>query len=504
VGYVVGLAYGAAGYTTPRQEQFPFLAERIPLPHHVPEHAGGASFRFAMVQDVLHERFAKHGPTHYRERNRLAREKLAALPADDPVRFALVDDLGVGLDRLGKPDEAIPILRDKLEAQRRKGLAGRDLYTSYANLGTFLVHSSFKDAQAGVQAAKDSFREGIGFIHKSVEVNPQAHFGRERWQAAIAEFLLAAMENPSLIKTFDCLGNRLDLGLEPILHRELHETIYARPTRYDFSPDELERQLPEFFQTKASLDDPAIWPKVSPIREYITKIGAEEGWASVPVTSYKEPVPFDEPVLGIIGMWRQGGGASPHFALALGETMLRVGQRFLAWSAYERAYRLAERFWPDPATQQFLRDHCRRRQAQIEQTLAFRAPASTYRTPWQQISPPHAGDSPTNLRPLFDAELAYGEDFQRQYQQFEESRLASGASIFDEHFFDEFYRGRSPIASRVGPEESFASAPHDKMQAYSEDRRWSFAVLGAGIAAFGTSLLSFAASLLLRRGVGTK
>ena len=50
-------------------------------------------------------------------------------------------------------------------------------------------------------------------------------------------------------------------------------------------------------------------------------------------SSHRKPVPFDEPALGIIGMWRQGGGANPHFALALGETMLRVGQRYIAWCA---------------------------------------------------------------------------------------------------------------------------------------------------------------------------
>jgi hypothetical protein len=32
-----------------------------------------------MVHDVIHERYPKYGPAHYRERNRLTREKLAAL-----------------------------------------------------------------------------------------------------------------------------------------------------------------------------------------------------------------------------------------------------------------------------------------------------------------------------------------------------------------------------------------------------------------------------------------
>src|SRR4051794_32661560 len=190
VGYVAGSVGGTLGSIMPRREKFSFLAERTPLPHHVPEYPGGLSFRFAMVQDVIHERFAKHGPAHYRERNRLDRAKLAALAPEDPARFALADDIGAGLERLGRSAEAVSIMRDKLEDQRRKGYTGRDLYTSYANLGTFLIHGSYKQAVAGDQAAREQFREGVDFVRKSVEVNPEAHFGRERWQAVIAEYLL--------------------------------------------------------------------------------------------------------------------------------------------------------------------------------------------------------------------------------------------------------------------------------------------------------------------------
>ena len=45
-------------------------------------------------------------------------------------------------------------------------------------------------------------------------------------------------------------------------------------------------------------------------RKYITRVGAEGDWNDVPVPSHREPVAFDEPVLGIIGIWRQGSGAT--------------------------------------------------------------------------------------------------------------------------------------------------------------------------------------------------
>ena len=66
------------------------------------------------------------------------------------------------------------MIRKKLKRQQANGLSGRDLYTSYANLGTFLIHGSFKQAQTGDTAARARFSEGLDFIRKSVEVNPEA------------------------------------------------------------------------------------------------------------------------------------------------------------------------------------------------------------------------------------------------------------------------------------------------------------------------------------------
>src|SRR5437868_689518 len=78
-----------------------YRVESVPLPHHVPKSPGAASFRFAMAHDVIHERYPKHGSAFYRERERLARERLAQIPADSDEAFALTDDIGTGLDRLG-------------------------------------------------------------------------------------------------------------------------------------------------------------------------------------------------------------------------------------------------------------------------------------------------------------------------------------------------------------------------------------------------------------------
>ena len=490
-GLVAGWVGGSLGHFLPRPDDYPFLAERVPLPHHVPQYPGGVSFRFAMAHDVILERFPRHSTPHYRERDRLTREKLARLTSDDPARFPLDDDLAAGLERLGRTDEAVAVLRDKLARQRAKGLVGRALYTSYANLGTFLIHGSAKAAMAGDSAARLRFEEGVGLIRESVAVNPVAHFGRERWQASIAEFLLAAMREPGLLTTFDCLGNRLDLGIEEILNREANwiGTGYGRPNDAAFGQGKVNGEVPAFFRAVEALDDPSRWPEVSPIRRHITKVGAERGWEDVPVPSHRTPVPFDEPMLGMIGMWRQGGGANPHFALAFGETMLRVGQRWIAWEAFERAGRMSDRFWPDPGLQQALREHCRRRQAQIEETLTFRAPDSDRRRAWQYVSPPPTAATLAGLRPKFDAELAHGEAYRRAYQQYEAAKIDARVPIDDEHVFDEFYAERGPIASPVGPEEWFVRVPPAKWYAYTRRRQLAWGVFGAGLAAMGTALV---------------
>jgi len=498
-----GLGYVVGGVRTSiyRIADFPFLSERIPLPHHVPEHRGGASFRFAMAHDVLLERYPKHGQAFYRERNRLDLAKLAALPAEHPSRFEAIDDLGVGLERLGKSAEAAALLRDKLEAQRKRGIKGRALYTSHANLGTFLIHSSFAQALAGDQQARDRSREGVELIRESVKLNPEAHFGRERWQLAIAEFLLAAMADPSLLMTFDCLGNRLDLETTAILDREANwvETGYGRAYDPTFARWKITKEAPEFFEPGFPIDDPAWWPKLNPIRRHITKVGAEAGWEAVAVASHRAPVPFDEPVLGIIGMWRQGGGANPHFALALGETMLRVGQRSIAWSAFERASRLSARFWPDPALGSFLRSHCQKRQSQIEETFAEppRGPASSQAARKGQFGPPDEGATAGRLRSRFEAELDFGESSQRQAQRLEQSKIEAGASIDD----PDFLANPPSVASPVGPEEWFVGVPPSRMESFKTEYRSATSLFGAGLAAMGVAIAIRLASAIGGEGL---
>src|SRR5438067_2509908 len=102
IGLGAGFVGGSIGYLGRPPADFPFLAEAIPLPHHVPKYAGGVSLRFAMVHDILHERYPRAGPARYRQRERLLRDNLAKFAPDDPAGFPLADDLAGSLDRLGR------------------------------------------------------------------------------------------------------------------------------------------------------------------------------------------------------------------------------------------------------------------------------------------------------------------------------------------------------------------------------------------------------------------
>ncbi len=467
VGWWVGLLVYRAWQDRARANQAEAY-QVFPLPHHVPKYPGGVSFRFAMAHDVIHERFPRHGRAYYEERNRRVRQALqdeqakrqdGGKPAAE--RFVLLDDLAVGLDLLGKHQEAIDLMRAKLKEQETLGLAGRDLYSSYANLGTFLILWQIQEGFADVPTARQRLTEGLGHVRKSIEVNPQSHFGREIWQAVILEYLLAVLDDPKLVLRFDMVGNRLDVPMQNIAaNRSLQNSgmwnLYARGARADLA-DEI-RIDADSRQRRRSL---------------ITPVGAEAGWTEAVKSAHQKPVPFDEPCLGIIGMWRLGGGANPHFALALGEIMMRVGQRYIAWCAYERAGQMAQFVGP-PAIAEKFAAHCRSRQMTIREEL------------------PPAEQSP--LRPRFDKELAFGKRYQQAYQDYEAQRIRAGASIDDPHFYDAFQTEHGPIASPSGPEEEYR-VQRDGFSLARAAESLAAMLLGAGLAAF---LVAIVVRLLAR------
>jgi hypothetical protein len=455
-------AGGCVGFAiTPMDGAGPQYAR---LPHSVAPAPDAAAFRFAMVHDVIHERYPRLGEVYYQARERSAREKLAVLHPESVTALALTDDLAVALDRTGRTDEAVALMRDKLKRQEAAGQTGKDLYSTYANLGEFLVRANLWQMLAGDEAGRARFDEGRDFLRKSVRVNPPAHFGREEWQLVALDTLLEAGANPRVLRLSDLVGNRLDLSIDITTdrwYRAPHaeaQAVYGRPYHDEFLyalDYKMKNDYPDAFNNPNRREE---------VRRCISLVGGEAPPKNSVDVRRGRRAPFDEPALWLIGEWRQGSGPSPHLALCLGEIMLRVGQRYIAWNCYERAARLADQYAPRADQQQFLRTHCQERQAAIEQSLP-------------------AGEVAT-LRPKFEAELAFGEAYQRDYQAYTEEKLRAGESVDDPHFFDAFHAGREPIASKVGPEEWYAGESH----AFNPARKFR-ALLAWGLLSGGSAVL---------------
>jgi hypothetical protein len=453
---LLGFLGGFCVFTFVGPAILPRAQKVYPYPHHVPKHPGDATLRFAMVHDVLHERYPKHGPAYYAERNRIVRAELDAKGpqlAGDRY-FFLLDDLAMGLEALGRYDESERVLREKLAAQAARGLKGHDLYSTYANLATTLANASWRDALAGDAAAVERLQESRGLVEQSIDVNPRAHFGRQEWLARTIHYMLTASRNPTLLLKQDLIGNRLDEAVDP-----------SRQRSYKGQPGFLSRGM--LWDLERVRDGPITDELRAEVRRHIAVVGPEE----------EHGVPFDEPALAIVGMWRVGTGPNPFFALALGETMLRVGQRYIAWCAYERATRMANFYGRGRAIQQGLIDHCRGRQKVIEDQL-----------------PP---DEVDKLKERFDKELAFGLRYQQAYARFEEEKIAAGASIEDMTFHDAFHAEHGPIASPVGQTDHLVTEGASHLS--GGRRLWEVvarALLTGGVFAFVTALLIAAPSYL--------
>ena len=119
--------------------------------------------RFPGTLELITGKFLRHSPEFYqwRIKNRLKRLE------SDPANSALLDDLAVAYDKTDQHDKAIAtaLKTEKLHPGR---------YETAANLGTFYFHSG-------------KLTEGIPYIDAALKINPDAHFGREKYQKLLVD-----------------------------------------------------------------------------------------------------------------------------------------------------------------------------------------------------------------------------------------------------------------------------------------------------------------------------
>ena len=129
------------------------------------------------VLELIVGKFPRHTDAFYEwrvtdRRSRLALHDSGVEELDRETRAGLYDDLAVALDKLGRRDEALGALENK-EA-RAPGVGD---YETAANRGTILIHAG-------------RLGEGLEEIDRALELNPDAHFGRERIQKLLVEYLI--------------------------------------------------------------------------------------------------------------------------------------------------------------------------------------------------------------------------------------------------------------------------------------------------------------------------
>ncbi len=140
------------------------------------------------VADAIVGRIDVNPPLYYEIRIKLSMARLAKNRRD----YEAYDNLSVAYDKLGRFSEAMSIL-----AKKRAAMEGQELepksgdsrdpwYRYHANLGTVLAHEWVRRQP---KADPKHLTEGIRQLQRSIEINPDAHFGREVVQVKILQML---------------------------------------------------------------------------------------------------------------------------------------------------------------------------------------------------------------------------------------------------------------------------------------------------------------------------
>ena len=136
--------------------------------------------------------FDRYPPEYYQARLDRVLLELKAAPGNLP----LYDDAAVSLDRLHRSDEAIEMMAQKKSAMEKlKSEEGSQetlwehQYRYLANLGTFHVHRWISRNKEERDTDLTDLKTAEDLIAKAITHNPDAHFGREKYQLLAIQWL---------------------------------------------------------------------------------------------------------------------------------------------------------------------------------------------------------------------------------------------------------------------------------------------------------------------------
>ena len=132
---------------------------------------------FPGTLELIVGKFLRHSDALYEWRIEDRSAKITAaesgeISLSETELAAAYDDWAVALDKLGRHDEAIEVINQKAERLPDVGE-----YQTHANRGSFLIHAG-------------RLEEGLAELKKALEINPEAHFGREEYQLLLVEYVL--------------------------------------------------------------------------------------------------------------------------------------------------------------------------------------------------------------------------------------------------------------------------------------------------------------------------
>jgi hypothetical protein len=154
--------------------------------------------------DIVHAivgRFERNPPLYYRMRL----ERVSKEVTSTPDKLELYDDAAVAADRLHDHDTAIAWAKKKhsvlMRLDPKRESQKEHWYRYFANLGTFKAHKWLREGMNEDRVSEvKSARAAIG---EALAINPDAHFGREKYQAGVLDYVLYLQEKREYPRTFD-------------------------------------------------------------------------------------------------------------------------------------------------------------------------------------------------------------------------------------------------------------------------------------------------------------
>ena len=151
-------------------------------------------------QTLVSNRWYRHGPAYYEGRiDRLGQK--SELTLEDH------DDLAIAYERKNDFEAALSTLDEKAR-HLEKNPNTEHLYRYHANYGTILAHSG-------------EYEQGLHHLEKAIEINPDAHFGREEFQIHLMRYVIAT-KSAAALRDQRCRRHRVRHDARPQSPQRCH------------------------------------------------------------------------------------------------------------------------------------------------------------------------------------------------------------------------------------------------------------------------------------------